>query len=304
MESNMSQVNINTTPPPPPPPRMPSRAPIYVFIGLLAVLLLGGLGVYAARRANHQSGATATATAPAAATATALVQDAGGATATTAPVSGAATNTAAPGGGASGAGATATPAPRQTPTNPTALRVASGSCTAHRITWTWSGAQRASSYDLVLYDPVSGNTVKDTSASAPSYALGADPGATVALKVRSRNSAGTAQGYFTPGSVGRVPPHLANPTHVTATVTGHQVEWSWPAVPHATAYDLVMYHYDGGAPRTDISTRVGQAHWGTPVTPGVTYHLKVRASGQCAPSTYYNASASAIAGATPTPAAR
>ena len=289
---------------------MPSRAPIYVFLGLLAVLLLGGLGVYAARRAGQgtaQPPPTATARAAVGGVTATVRAGAGGPTAT--GQAGGATATAAggggtPGGGTTGAGATPTSAAtQQPPTNPTSLRVSSGSCTVHRIVWIWSGARRASSYDLVLYDPVHGGTVKNVTTSATSYTLEAGPGATVALKLRGRNGAGTAPDYYTPGSVGRVPPAITNPTRVTATTTGHTIDWAWSAVPRAMAYDLVLYHYDGNTPHTDISSRVGQAHWSTPVTPGVTYHLKVRSVGQCAPSTYYNGPASALVGATPTPGA-
>lgn len=281
----MSQVNVNANPPPP-PPRMPSRAPIYIFIALLVVLLLAGLVLYIGRRAGVHGTAHPTATAMAA---TETARSGAGAivTATTAP--GAATPTAG--------------AAQQPPTNPTALRVSSGSCTVHRIVWTWSGARRATSYDLVLYDPVSGNIVKNATTSATSYTLGAGPGATVALKVRGRNAAGTAPNYYTPGgaTVGRVPPTTTDPTAVTSTITGHTINWSWSGAKHATAYDLTLYHYDGSTAHTDVSARVNQAHWSIAVTPGVAYHLKVRSVGACAPSVYYNAPASALAGATATP---
>ncbi len=295
----MSQVNVNPTPPP--PPRMPSRAPIYIFIALLVVLLLAGLALYVSRRAGVQGTAHPTATAVAA---TATARSGVGAIATATAVAGAATPTASGGSGATTSGPTPTAgAAQQPPTNPTALRVSSGSCTVYRIVWTWSGARRAASYDLVLYDPVSGNIIKNATTSATSYTLGANPGATAALKIRGRNAAGTAPNYYTPGgaTIGRVPPTTTDPTAVTSTTTGHTINWAWSGAKHATAYDLTLYHYDGNAAHTDVTARVNQAHWSIAVTPGVTYHLKVRSVGACAPSVYYNAPASALAGATATP---
>lgn len=299
----MSQVNVNPTPPP--PPRMPSRAPIYIFIALLVVLLLAGLALYVSRRAGVQGTAHPTATAVAAtATARSGVGAIATATAAATAVAAAATPTASGGSGATTSGPTPTAgAAQQPPTNPTALRVSSGSCTVHRIVWMWSGAQRAASYDLVLYDPVSGNIIKNATTSATSYTLGANPGATAALKIRGRNAAGTAPNYYTPGgaTVGRVPPTTTDPTAVTSTTTGHTINWAWSGAKHATAYDLTLYHYDGSVAHTDVTARVNQAHWSIAVTPGVTYHLKVRSVGACAPSVYYNAPASARAGATAAP---
>jgi len=304
----MSQVNVNTAPPPPPPPppRPPSRWPIYAFIAILAVLLLGALAVYAGRRATRQATAQPTSTATAAAR-----SSAGGATATVAAGAGpgVATSTATPSGdhtATAAPGATATGTTReQPPTNPTLLRVSSGSCTAHRIAWTWSGAQRATSYDVGLYNPTSGAQIKNAVTATTAYTLPAGPGATVGLKVRGRNAAGTAPNYFTPGgtTIGHVPFVTANPSNMTATTTGHSITWSWTAVPHATAYDLVLYHYVGSVARTDITARTSQAHWSTAVTPGVTYHLKARSVGDCAPSTYYTPPTAAAVGATPTPGA-
>jgi len=309
----MSQVNVNTAPPP--PPRPPSRWPIYAFIAILAVLLLGGLAVYAGRRATHQATAQPTSTATVVTrastggpTATVAAGGVGGATSTAtssgggaAPTSGATATGATPNSGATATGTTK----QQPPTNPTLLRVSSGSCTAHRIAWTWSGAQRATSYDVGLYNPTSGAQIKNAVTSTTAYTLPAGPGATVGLKVRGRNAAGTAPNYFTPGgtTIGRVPPVTANPHDMKVTTTGRSITWSWTAVPHATAYDLVLYHYSGSVARTDITARTSQAHWSTAVTPGVTYHLKARSVGDCAPSTYYTPPTSAVAGATPTPGA-
>ncbi|MDB5056661.1 MAG: hypothetical protein JWO59_133, partial [Chloroflexi bacterium] len=78
---------------------------------------------------------------------------------------------------------------------------------------------------------------------------------------------------------------------------------SWTGAHHATAYDVQLYHYQGGAAHTDISARTNQGQWGTTVSPGVKYFLKVRSVGACAPSTYFTPPSSTSAGATPTPGA-
>ncbi len=272
----MDQVNINAPPPaaPPPPPRQPSRWPLALFIAILAILVIAGVAVAAFRR-NQQAAAGSPTPTPQAATAT----PAAGGNAAATPAS-------------STAGATPTPASSsdgtaQKPTNPTSMHVADGSCSVHHIIWTWAGAQNATSYDVVLYNPQTGAVIRDTHTTGTSYALGAGPGATVALKVRSRNSAGTPGTYYTPGDTGRVPPQTTNPTSMTVSTTGHKITWFWTGAKHATAYDFVLYHYDGGTAKTDITGRVAVAHWGSNVTPGVTYDLKVRSVGTCAPSTYY-----------------
>jgi hypothetical protein len=199
---------------------------------------------------------------------------------------------------------TATAASSKNPTNPTALNVASRSCSSRQIRWTWSGASRAASYDVVVYDPRSCATIKTASTTATSYTLPAGPGATAALKVRSRNSAGTEPGYFTPGSVGTVPPITTNPTNITvSTGAGHKLTWSWTGARHATSYDLQLYHYKGGSAQTDINAHTNQGQWSTAVSPGVSYYLKVRSVGACAPSTYFTPASGAVAGATPTPGA-
>lgn len=286
--------NINRTPP---PPRPPSRWPLYVFIGILAVLLLGGLALAGARRQSQQAAAQPTATSRAVVVVAPTATTTNGAPAagpTATPISGGATSP--PGATPTSA---ATPLP---PTNPTSMHVVSGSCTVHHIAWTWSGAQRATSYEAVLYNPVSGAQVKNITASNASYTLGAGPGATVTLKVRSHNATGAAPTYFTPPSTGRVPLQISNPRSVTATTTGHTINWAWTAVPHAAAYDLVLYHYQGGTPQNDVTARRVLAHWSVPVTPGVPYHLKVRSVGDCAPRSYYTPSTTARVGAPPTPA--
>lgn len=261
----MDQVNINAPPPAnPPPPRQPSRWPLAVFIAILAILVIASVAVAAFRR-NQQAAANPTPT-PQAATATPAA-------------SGSATATPASSGGTA-----------QKPINPTSMHVADGSCSVHHITWTWSGAQNATSYDVVLYNPQTGAVIRDTHTTGASYTLGAGPGATVALKVRSRNSAGTPGTYYTPGDTGRVPPQTTNPTNMTVSTTGHKITWFWTGARHATAYDFVLYHYDGGTAKTDITGRVAVAHWGSNVTPGVTYDLKVRSVGTCALSTYYTPS--------------
>src|SRR5581483_452768 len=181
--------------------------PVAVFVLVLAIVAI----IFAARQIAHRNGASPSAT-PSPTTV------GGGATA---PAS--ATMAAGPGGATNTPGARAGIAPTATvqpPTNPLALHVASGSCTVHRITWTWSGARRATSYEVVLYDPSSGATIKDTAITGTSYTLPAGPGATVALKVRSRNAGGTGRGYFTPGSVGHVPSKTTNPTHLALDVRG------------------------------------------------------------------------------------
>lgn len=200
--------------------------------------------------------------------------------------------------GAQGAGrphgARARPAqPAQPPTNPTTMHVTSGSCAVHQIVWTWSAAPRATAYDVVLYDPQTGAMIRSTQTRHTAYALGAGPGATVALKVRSRNAAGTASSFFTPG---RVPAVAPNPTGLSASSTGHTILWSWTAEPHASAYDVVLYHYRGHRASADITGRTTLAHWRLRVTPGVTYYLKVRTVGPCAPTQYYTPATSATAG--------
>jgi hypothetical protein len=185
----------------------------------------------------------------------------------------------------------------QPPTNPTVLRVADGTCTLHRIAWTWAGARRATAYDVVLYNPVTQTEVRAAQTRVPAYTLGAQPGTTVALKVRSRNNAGTAATYVTPGATGRVPPHTSNPTQMTAVTRGHTITWAWSGARHATAYDVVLYHYHGKTARRDIVARTAHTHWGTAVTPGISYYLKVRAVGPCALPTYYTPAQPARAGA-------
>jgi hypothetical protein len=123
----------------------------------------------------------------------------------------------------------------------------------------------------------------------------------VALKVRSRNAAGTGQGYFTPGSVGRVPPLATNPTAMTVSSSDHTLTWSWTGARHATAYDFVLLHYAGRSAHVDIRGRTNQGRWSAAVTPGVTYYLKVRSIGACSSADYSPSSRGAIAGATPTP---
>lgn len=288
----MSQINVNAGPPPSdaPPPRPRSLWPIYVVVAILAVVLLAALLL---RRGGQQASSP-----PPTATATAgTARSSGGPTATVGAAGGsggAATNTPAPGGATNTPASAATPQP---PTNPTFLRAASGSCTVHRVLWTWTGAERATSYDVVLYDPQTGATVKNAVASTPAHTLTAGPGARVALKLRSRNAAGTAQGYFTPGSVGLVPPITTNPTAMTVATAGHTITFSYTGSRHATAYDVVLYHYSGGAAQTDITAHTGQGHWGTAVTPGVDYYLKVRSVGTCAPATYYTPPVHARVGA-------
>lgn len=286
----MDQVNINrrSSPPPGRPPRRPSWWPVLV---LLIILIIIGI-VFAARQVTQHNSASPTATvtvapsATVAAAPTSTAQEAAATVGTPSLVPGAATST-------SGGGATSTPQP---PTNPTALHVVSGSCAQHQITWSWTGAQRATSYEVVIYNPVSGATIKYTTTTTASYTLPAGPGATAALKVRSRNAAGTGQGYFTPGSVGHVPPQTTNPTHMTVDVTDHTLTWFWGGATHATVYDFVLYHYAGaGTAKTDIKGRANQPHWAITVTPGTTYYLKVQSVGQCAPSSYYSPPVSARA---------
>ena len=74
---------------------------------------------------------------------------------------------------------------------------------------------------------------------------------------------------------------------MTVSTTGHKITWFWTGAQHATAYDFVLYHYSNGAAKNDITGRATVPHWGTNVTPGVTYYLKVRSVGTCGPSTYY-----------------
>lgn len=307
----MSQVNIGPSAGGPPPPRPPARWPVYLFGAIALIVVLAIIAVAAVRRGGFQAAphATPTATilpigAPAATSTPTGVAGAATSTAiSTATVSAGATGTSTVSAGATATGGTATStATAGPPTNPTSLRVVSGSCTLHRIVWYWSGALRATSYAVVLYNPLSGAEVRSATTSAPRYALAAGPGATVALKVQSRNAAGAAPGYFTPGSVGRVPPVTTNPISMTASATARAVRWNWTGARHATAYDVALYHYVGGAARTDIRARTIPAHWGTDVTPGVTYYLKVRAVGACAPSAFYSPAVAATAGVTPTPA--
>ncbi|HWE62364.1 MAG TPA: hypothetical protein VHB98_11690 [Chloroflexota bacterium] len=284
----MDQININPAQPPAsgPPPRQPVRWwPIALFLVIIAIILI----VFAARQVARNNSATATATPSAVSTAPAVVS-----TVTAAP--GAATNTAIPAAGASTNTPAVTSTQAQPPTNPTALRVISGTCTAHRITWTWSGARRATSYEVVLYDPRTGATIKDLTVTGTSYTLPAGPGATVALKVRARNAAGTGQGYFTPGSVGHVPPITTNPTQLSAVVAKQTITWFWGGAQHATAYDFVLYHYQGGGAVVDVTGRVDHPHWAIKVTPGITYYLKVRSVGPCAPAGYFTPHLSAKAG--------
>lgn len=272
--TDVSRVNTN------PPPRPPSRWPLYLLIAILVVLVIGFLVADIVRRSATGPRAQATAT-PVGATATAAA-------------SGVATATPA-------SGPTPTASALQPPTNPTSMRVVPGSCTAHRIEWTWSGAQRATSYEVVVYDPATNAAVRNAITSTAAYTLPAGPGAAVALKVRSRNAAGTGPGYFTPDKVGRVPLQATNPTHMTAATSGHTISWTWMGATHATAYELVLYHYHGGTAKADITARTVRPHWSTPVTPGIAYYLKVRSVGECAPSSYFTPSASAIVGATPMP---
>ena len=314
----MDQVNIHTTPPADQPPRPPSRWPLYAFIALVAIVVIAAVAIAALRHAAPQAAAHATVTPTAISRATPTVggtaarlsttpQTGSSATpasalaATATPSTSASTPTALSAGTPTTA-PTATPvATTRPPTNPTALHVASGSCTVHRITWTWSGAQRAISYNVVVYNPQSGATVTSATTTAPRYILPAGPGATVALKVRSRNTAGAAPGYFTPGSVGRVPALTSNPISMTNSTSDHTLTWFWTGARHATAYDIVLYHYTGSTAKMDITARTRQAHWATAVTPGVTYYLKVRSVGACAPTTFYSPARPATVGATPTP---
>jgi hypothetical protein len=156
---------------------------------------------------------------------------------------------------------------------------------------------------VVLYDPRTGATVRRTRTHGTSYTLAPGPGATVALKVRSRAAAGTAPSFFTPGAVGRVPPVAPNPTRLTVSLQEHTITWSWLAVPPASAYDFVLYHYSGRTAAADITGRTPVAHWSVSVTSGITYFLKVRTVGPCAPAGYYTPATRATAGATPTPRA-
>jgi hypothetical protein len=181
------------------------------------------------------------------------------------------------------------------------MRVTSGTCSVYRIVWRWNGARRATAYDVVAYDPQTGTTIRNVRLAGTTYTLRAGPGATVALKVRSVNARGTAPTYFTPGAVGRVPPHTPNPTHVAVSTAGNRLTWTWTAVPHATAYDLVLYHYAGNVAKADIRARHSLAHWSLGVTPGITYYLKLRSVGRCAPVSYLAPSTHAAAGAASMP---
>lgn len=304
----MDEVTI-TTPSDPGPPQPPTRWPLYVFVAILAILaafVIGGLAATALHRAAPRTVPTITTTATAQATSGAATATPSGPGATAAarggtaptPLSGGPT-TATP--TTRGTETTATPAARvgavQPPTNPTVLHVADGTCTQHRIAWTWAGAHRATAFDVVLYNPITQAEVRAARTRLPAYTLRAGPGATVALKVRSRNSAGTARDYFTPGTIGRVPPHAANPRQMTVATRGHTITWTWSGARHATAYDVVLYHYHGATATRDIVARTTHAHWGTAVTPGIAYYLKVRAVGPCAGLTFYTPARAAKVGA-------
>lgn len=294
----MDQINVNAAPPPPagPPPRPSLWLPIAACLAIVAVVAIA----FGIRHATAPGSAS-----PPATPTPLLIADTptGQPSATDTPASQAAAGATPTGQGgatetpAAQAAATATPAP---PENPTALHVISGSCSNRAIAWSWPGGARATSYELVLYDPRTGATIKDLTTGATSYRLAAGPGATVALKLRSRNATGTGRGYFTPGSVGRVPPLTTDPTQITVKVTGHRITWSWAGSRHATAYDVVLFHYVGGTAHTDISGRTDQGRWSTAVTPGVTYYLKVRSVGACGPADYVAVPHGATAGATPT----
>ncbi len=186
---------------------------------------------------------------------------------------------------------TVTPAPSPTvlvpPSNPTSMEVAANSCTSHTIDWRWSGAHRAAGYDIVLYDPNTGVALAHNTTIEARYTQAAIPGQPVALRVRSRNDAGTGGDYFSPQDSAQALPVTLNPTTIAVTATTTTLTWTWPPSLYATGYDVVLYHYHGASVSVDEETTVLDAHFSVDPPTGVTYYLKLRALGPCNPSLYY-----------------
>ncbi len=268
----MSQVNVNQTPPSPERPRTWGTALLYILIGALIALVIEGLFLLGLRQNGRElavlaAGATTTPTPAATATVTATPL---GATPTPAGTS----------------AASPTPAVRP-PTNPTAMRVTQGSCTRPLMSWSWSGAKGAAGYDVALYNPTTGAVLASNTTLAPRFTQVGAPGQTLALKVRSRNSAGTAPGYFTPADTAHVPPHTTNPTAIQVMTSTTTLTWTWSGAQAASGYDVVLYHYHGGAVVVDQRATVTAPRFSTPARGGTVMYLKVRADGPCASATYY-----------------
>lgn len=280
----MGQVNVN----PPREPREP-RGPedrtrqartaiLFTLLGILIALIIFGIVL----ASLHGSGRElVVARAGALATSTALAATASAPTAT--PISGAGSASSPTPGGAT---PTANTAP---PTNPTAMQVTQGSCTNHTMTWSWSGANNATGYDVVLYNPATRALYAQNTALEPRYVQAGAPGQTMALKIRARNDAGHASGYYTPSDTARIPPQTTNPDAIDVVTSTNTVTWTWYGARHATGYSVILFHYNGGAPVTDKQARVNVASFQTPTQPGTTYYLKVKSLGACAPSDYTKA---------------